>query len=416
MQTRFSDQTEEYYQTCLQDDFRNCSPLNHLASYYEGLNKPYVALLCRLASLLVDPSQEDLYQVAQSSYKLGTLAAEQFRFANPCTCRVSIVVATYNRPISLPVALKSILAQSFQDFEVVVINNGGDNTAQEIVSSLNSTKIRYLYEPRPGQYVATNTAIRKARGEYIAYLDDDDILYPNHLETLYNSIKSYDTRILYGRNRWVKGKWVNGCWVEEQDITKYNPYDVNRLYGSCIIANQNVIHHRSVIEEIGLYQDQPERGSDWEFRVRCSRIYDIPRIDAVTSEVRVPDIFPSENNLRAQFYSRLWPIYFRSGFGELILAIASWANREKRDAWEHIEKIDTWQYMSKRSLEALWIYLARISPFERDYLLEKLSCYQPVWLAKKMLAAPSFLFNIKPKYLHRALVRAINQLVFRRKQ
>lgn len=415
MQTRSPDQAKEYYRTCLQDDFRNCSPLNHLASYYEGLNKPYVALLCRLASLLVDPGQEDLYQAAQSSYESGTLDAEQFRFANPCTCRVSIVVATHNRPMSLPVALKSILDQSFQDFEVVVINNGGDNTAQEIVSSLNSTKIRYLYEPRPGQYVATNTAIRETRGEYIAYLDDDDIFYPNHLETLYNSIKSYGTKIIYGRNRWVKGKWVNGCWVEEQDITKYTPYNVNHLYGSCIIANQNSIHHRSVIEEVGLYQDQPERGCDWEFRVRCSRFYNIPRIDAVTSEVRLPNVLSSKKLLQSQFYAQLWPIYFRSGFGELILAIASWANGEKRKAWEHIEKIDTWQYMSKRSLEALWIYLARISPFERDYLLEKLSRYQPVWLAKKMLVAPPSLFNVKPKYWHRALTRAVNQLVFRRK-
>ncbi len=413
MQKTLTDQIKEDYQTCLKSGFRDPSTLNRLAYFYEMASKPYVALLCRMASLLADITQKDVYQLARLSYESGTLVAEPFRFDSPCSCTISIIVATCNRADSLRSSLISILNQTFQDFEVIVINDGGSDDAREVVTSFMSPKLRYLFQQHAGQYVATNFGIKESKGEFITYLDDDDIFYSNHLETLYNAIKLRNADIIYGRNRWVIGKWMNGHWLEEKDLTKYEPYDVRRLYGSCIIANQNVLHSRNLVEKVGLYQDEPERGCDWEFRVRCSRLFEIERLAEITSEVRVPGNLPAKHPERAQFYSQLWPLYFRSAFGKLILAIAGWANEDTYYAWEHIQKIDTWQYLSKRSLDALWPYLFRLNSSKRDYLLDRLSHYQPVWLTKKLLVAPRPLFLIKPKFLNRALVGAVNSLVFK---
>ena len=399
------------YKQILLSQFADVQSLKELARFYDALNKPYVGFLCRLASLLSNPIQPDIYKMAVDSYRSGVGEPATHRYLEPPSVKISVIIATLNRPETLKVAIQSVLAQNFQNFEIIVINNGGTSDAQLVVDSFQSDKTRYLYEAKPGQYIATNTAIKEARGEYITYLDDDDIMYPNHLETLYGALCSRKSEIIYGRNRWIVGQWANGQWIESANLTKQESYDVSRLYSSCTIANQNVLHSRDVIEKIGLYQDQSERGCDWEFRVRCSRLYDIHRIDTVTSEVRVPSILPANQPLRAQFYSQLWPIYFRSGFGELVLAIAAWENGCERVGWEHIEKIDTWQYMDRQSLNALWNCLMHRNVKGSDDLWENLANYQPIWLIKKVTFHPNSIRVIRFALIKKAALSVFNYLL-----
>ena len=77
-------------------------------------------------------------------------------------------------------ALKSILAQTYQDFEIIVINDGGENVG-DLIDSLNqNNKIVYIEnENKQGPSGARNTGLKAAKGRYIAYLDDDDLYYPN---------------------------------------------------------------------------------------------------------------------------------------------------------------------------------------------------------------------------------------------
>src|SRR3972149_702276 len=104
---------------------------------------------------------------------------------------VSIIVPTWNRSEMLAEALKSIHNQTYPHFEIIVVNDGGMDVAG-IISSLNTkNNIRYLVNERSrGAAAARNEGFRVAKGKYIAYLDDDDIYYPDHLATLVSFLEN----------------------------------------------------------------------------------------------------------------------------------------------------------------------------------------------------------------------------------
>jgi glycosyltransferase involved in cell wall biosynthesis len=97
--------------------------------------------------------------------------------------RVSVVIPTRNRPEMLGAAIDSVLAQTFTDYEIVVVINGPDNPATPKTSEIAvATGCRVVRIERAGIAVALNAGIEAARGEWIAFLDDDDLWEPNRLE------------------------------------------------------------------------------------------------------------------------------------------------------------------------------------------------------------------------------------------
>jgi radical SAM protein with 4Fe4S-binding SPASM domain len=111
---------------------------------------------------------------------------------------VSVIVPTHNRPEMLVEALQSVLNQTFQDFEILVVNDAGADVRQVVEALNGSGKITYLeHDTNRGLGAARNTGIQHARGKYIAYLDDDDRFYPEHLETLANFLESSHYLVAY---------------------------------------------------------------------------------------------------------------------------------------------------------------------------------------------------------------------------
>jgi glycosyltransferase involved in cell wall biosynthesis len=98
--------------------------------------------------------------------------------------RVSVVIPAYNTAPFISESLDSVLDQKFGDFEVIVINDGSPDTA-ELESALQpyTTRIQYIKQENRGAPGARNTGIRSARGEFLAFLDSDDIWLPDYLET-----------------------------------------------------------------------------------------------------------------------------------------------------------------------------------------------------------------------------------------
>ena len=121
---------------------------------------------------------------------------------------VSIIVPTHNRPRLLCEALKSILGQTMQDFEIIVVNDAGLDITPWVRPLDQSGRIRLLRHPHNrGLAAARNTGLRAARGKYIAYLDDDDLFYPQHLEVLVEEAEAtWSCRRL---QRWLQGLVFN---------------------------------------------------------------------------------------------------------------------------------------------------------------------------------------------------------------
>jgi glycosyltransferase involved in cell wall biosynthesis len=96
----------------------------------------------------------------------------------------SVIIPVYNRAGTLGMAIDSVLRQSCQDFEIVVVDDGSKDDPKAVVDSFRDFRIRFVRQENQGGGVARNTAIEAARGRYIAPLDSDDIFLPHHLETM----------------------------------------------------------------------------------------------------------------------------------------------------------------------------------------------------------------------------------------
>jgi hypothetical protein len=297
-----------------------------------------------------------------------------------------VILATYNRPDLLRHAIASVLDQTFQDFELLVVNDGGAREARSIVESFDSSKIRYFYkEEQGGHRSALNVGLRAARGKYIAYLDDDDVYFPHHLQTVVEAAEAEGLDFVCSRNRWVKGHWEDGRWIETEDLTQQKPFSVKRLHASAVIADLTVLHTRSLVERVGLFWEDPQRGGEWEYWVRCSHQVPIKRLDAVTAEVRGSTL-PTNQPARAQVFTRLWRMYFGSAFGEVVLATAAWHSGDENACWQYMERIDGfWAFLRHRSREHLWDVALSCPDTKSRELLERLAAFHPAWVALEFL-------------------------------
>jgi glycosyltransferase involved in cell wall biosynthesis len=110
---------------------------------------------------------------------------------------VSIVIPTFNRVTQVQAALKSVLAQTFREFEVIVVDDGSSDGTGEVIQTILSSlaiersQIRYLFQTNQGQSAARNRGADQARGEWVAFLDSDDIWLPEKLELQVDAIEQF---------------------------------------------------------------------------------------------------------------------------------------------------------------------------------------------------------------------------------
>lgn len=101
----------------------------------------------------------------------------------------SVIMSTYNRTDKILEAVKSVLDQSYQDFELIIVNDGSTEDYSEFESYIQDLdKVKYYYKENEERSVARNYGIERATGNFIVFIDDDDIYYPNHLEVFVEAI------------------------------------------------------------------------------------------------------------------------------------------------------------------------------------------------------------------------------------
>jgi glycosyltransferase involved in cell wall biosynthesis len=111
---------------------------------------------------------------------------------------VSVCIPTYNRKDYLKETLQSVFAQTYKDYEVVVVDDGSTDGTEEMIKSLDRP-VRYYWVNHIGQYAARNKLIELAQGQYITFVDSDDLLFPDTIERLMNAIdKNRPDVIAYG--------------------------------------------------------------------------------------------------------------------------------------------------------------------------------------------------------------------------
>lgn len=94
----------------------------------------------------------------------------------------SIIIPAYNLENYIAAALQSVLVQTFQDFEIIIVDDGSSDETVSIIQSFHDPRIRLVSQVNGGVSRARNAGMKKAVGAYIAFMDGDDYWYPEHLE------------------------------------------------------------------------------------------------------------------------------------------------------------------------------------------------------------------------------------------
>jgi glycosyltransferase involved in cell wall biosynthesis len=111
----------------------------------------------------------------------------------------SVIVPVYNRAAVLEPALRSVLTQSCQDYEIVVVDDGSKDDPKAVIDAIADPRIRYIRQDNRGGSAARNLAIDNARGKFIAPLDSDDVFLPQHLETMKHLLEGTTNTVGYAR-------------------------------------------------------------------------------------------------------------------------------------------------------------------------------------------------------------------------
>jgi glycosyltransferase involved in cell wall biosynthesis len=115
--------------------------------------------------------------------------------------RISVIIPAYNHAEFIGVAIDSVLAQTYRDFELIVVNDGSPDDTEEILRpNIESGKIQYIRQDNQGVAAARNRGAAEARGEYLAFLDDDDCWPPDKLEWQVAIMESSDAVMVAGIN------------------------------------------------------------------------------------------------------------------------------------------------------------------------------------------------------------------------
>jgi len=264
--------------------------LNSLAANYIDNNNKYLAYICYCESLNLDSSQ---YQLINNIEKLETEVSIKHNIIMlPVTCMVSVIIPTYNRPIELKQCIASVLNQCFNNYEIIVINDCGDDSAKEVVDSFDSNKIIYIkLENNKGVAGARNEGIKQAKGKYIAYLDDDDIFYENHLDVAVSYLESNtEIDVVYTNAWWVYGVLEGNTFVPNYSKTcdaRPNFYNKNMLAERNYISTLNLVHKKSCFIQTGLFNEELRKSlEDYDMLLRFAKIFKFHQIDIMTGEYR----------------------------------------------------------------------------------------------------------------------------------
>jgi|JI10StandDraft_1071094.scaffolds.fasta_scaffold00158_27 glycosyltransferase involved in cell wall biosynthesis len=109
----------------------------------------------------------------------------------------SVVVPTYNRAGFIHKTIQSVLAQQFENFEVLIVDDGSTDNTQEIVQAIRDNRVHYFKKENAERAAARNFGISKSKGIYITFLDSDDLFLPNNLSSAYNFIQAHKPEVFH---------------------------------------------------------------------------------------------------------------------------------------------------------------------------------------------------------------------------
>lgn len=200
----------------------------------------------------------------------------------------TVILTTHNRPTLLKHALDSLEKQTQRDFEVILINDNGVGV-EHIFTTGYGFPITYIRQgANQGPSAARNAGLKLAKGQYITYLDDDDIYLPNHLQVLASAFNEHPQSVVYTDAEYVNEEIQGGERIEQgrSRIRHHETFNRDRLLVANYIPINTWAHPRSSIADVGEFDTCLPALEDWDMLLRLADRHPFIKIPILTAEVR----------------------------------------------------------------------------------------------------------------------------------
>ena len=187
---------------------------------------------------------------------------------------VSVIIPTYNRGHLISRAIQGVLNQTYQNFEMIIVDDGSTDNTKEIVGRSGDERIQYIrHGKNKGAAITRNTGIQASQGKYICFLDSDDEWFPLKLEKQVNRFEELNESI---------GVVYTGCLLKSQNsgkiLAEAEPTFRGEVYkdllkGVFLITSTAMIR-RICLQEVGFFDENLPSCEDWDLWIRLSKQYE----------------------------------------------------------------------------------------------------------------------------------------------
>jgi glycosyltransferase involved in cell wall biosynthesis len=193
--------------------------------------------------------------------------------------KTSVIIPTYNRAHFIKKAINTVLEQTYQDFEIIIIDDGSQDNTEKVVKSIKDDRIRYIKrEKNGGEHAARNTGIENSKGEYIAFLDSDVTWSKDKLEKQFNILESSpaDVGIVFCGVQFVdyETQKVVSEWIIRENVNE-------KVFDSIGAAPDppSMFVRKSALLDVGLFDESIPFNVDTEMDIRLAKKYKFVLID-----------------------------------------------------------------------------------------------------------------------------------------
>lgn len=189
----------------------------------------------------------------------------------------SIIIPLYNKEKFIENTLKSVLQQSFTDYEVLIVNDGSTDASEAKILAFNDSRIQYFYKDNEGASEARNYGIKKSKSEYITFLDADDYWYPNFLEEMFLTIGKFPEQKVFAAAIEIENpkNVIPSSYSIPKSAESVIVNYFEASYQEGVIFTSCSVFHKSVFEAVGDFDPKIKSGQDTDLWIRIGLVYPV---------------------------------------------------------------------------------------------------------------------------------------------
>jgi len=189
----------------------------------------------------------------------------------------TVIIPLFNKEKFIETTLKSVLCQTFTDFEILIVNDGSNDRSAEKTQEFEDDRIHYFFKENGGASSARNYGIEKAQSNYITFIDADDYWYPSFLQEMFENInrfpelKVFSAAIEIETSKKIIPALYSIVKTSDCEIVNYFTASIKET----VICTSCAVFHKSVFEETGNFDIKIKSGQDTDMWIRIGLIYPI---------------------------------------------------------------------------------------------------------------------------------------------